>query len=54
MDVTERQAVAEALDSKAAVWEISKKSNDGAALAGKDFFRVFDSMLNQMGETTDV
>lgn len=51
--VTERQAVAEALDSKAAVWEISKKSNDGAALAGKDFFRVFDSMLNQMGDTTD-
>lgn len=48
--VTERQAVAEALDSKSAVWEISKKSNDGASLAGKDFRRVFDAMLTQMGD----
>lgn len=48
--VTERQAVAEALDSQAAVWDISKKSNDGAALAGKDFTRVFDAMLKHMGD----
>lgn len=49
--VTERQAVAEALDSKSAVWDISKKSGDGASLASKDFMRVFDAMLKQMGDT---
>lgn len=48
--VTERQAVAEALDSKSAVWDISKKSGDGASLAGRDFKRVFDAMLKQMGD----
>lgn len=48
--ITERQAVAEALDSKLAVWDISKKSGDGASLAGRDFIRVFDAMLKQMGD----
>lgn len=48
--ITERQAVAEALDAKAAVWDISKKTSDGASLAARDFMRVFDAILHQMGE----
>lgn len=49
--VTERQSVAEALDTQSAVWDISKRSGDGASMAAKDFFRVFDAMLKQMGDS---
>lgn len=46
--ITERQAVAEALDAQKPVWDLIKKSNDGAASATKDFTRVFEAILHKM------